>query len=108
MSMQFTYKPVDLDHEQVKSLKGPTILEFGTQWCGFCQAAQPKLETALAQHGDIRHIKVEDGRGRRLGRAFRVKLWPTLVFLEDGEEVARVVRPGSTDSIKDALQRIAA
>ena len=37
-----------------------------------------------------------EDRGRQrqpLGRSFRVKLWPTLVFLRDGEEVARLVRP---------------
>jgi thioredoxin 1 len=37
----------------------------------------------------VRHVKVEDGSGRRLGRSFGVKLWPTLVFLRDGREVAR-------------------
>jgi thioredoxin 1 len=36
---------------------------------------------------------VEDGRGRPLGRAYRVKLWPTLVLLCDGQEIARAVRP---------------
>ena len=28
-----------------------------------------------------------------MGRAFGVKLWPTVVLLRDGQEVARVVRP---------------
>ena len=37
--------------------------------------------------------RVEDGRGRPLGRAYRVKLWPTLVLLRDGQEIARAVRP---------------
>ncbi|MCA1715096.1 MAG: thioredoxin family protein, partial [Gammaproteobacteria bacterium] len=44
--------------------------------------------------------------GRPLGRSFRVKLWPTLVFLRDGVELARVVRPASVDAITQALARI--
>jgi thioredoxin 1 len=36
-----------------------------------------------------------------------VKLWPTLVFLADGTEVARLVRPGDAKAIEDALERIA-
>jgi thioredoxin 1 len=52
----------------------------------------------------VRHLKVEDGRGRPLGRAFGVRLWPTLVLLRDGEELARVVRPAGAD----ALQRLLA
>ena len=54
------------------------------------------------------HIKVEDGSGRPLGRAFRVKLWPTLIFLRDGQEVARLVRPQSAGAIRDALSQAAA
>ena len=33
------------------------------------------------------------GRAGVLGRSFRVQLWPTLILLKDGQEVARGVRP---------------
>ena len=78
---------------EVDALPGLTLLEFGTSWCGHCRAAQPALAEALELHALLRHIKVEDGPGHALGRSFRVKLWPTLVLLRDGQEVARVVRP---------------
>jgi len=55
----------------------------------------------------VRHIKVEDASGKRLGRAFGVKLWPTLVFLNDGQETARLVRPAGAGEIGEALQRLA-
>jgi thioredoxin 1 len=35
-----------------------------------------------------------------------VKLWPTLVFLRDGKEVARLVRPQDVAAISTALDRI--
>ena len=54
----------------------------------------------------MHHLKIEDGRGKPLGRSFRVKLWPTLVFLRDGEEVARLVRPTMRGEIADALDAI--
>ncbi|WP_232219844.1 thioredoxin family protein [Pseudogulbenkiania sp. MAI-1] len=91
---------------EIDALAGPVLLEFGAPWCGHCQAAQPLLATALAAHPGVRHIKIEDGRGRRLGRSFGVKLWPTLVFLRDGQEVARLVRPDDAESIGRALARI--
>lgn len=69
------------------------MLEFGTDWCGHCQAAQPIIAASLQAHPGICHLRIEDGKGRPLGRAFRVKLWPTLIFLRDGAEIARVVRP---------------
>ena len=82
------------------------MIEFGAPWCGHCIAAQPPLEAALARHPDVRHLKIEDGRGRPLGRSFRIKLWPTLVLLRDGEELARVVRPMQTEDIQQLLARI--
>jgi thioredoxin 1 len=82
------------------------LLEFGTPWCGFCRAAQPLVAAALAAHPQVRHLKVEDGPGRPLGRSFGVKLWPTLVFLAGGSEVARLVRPRSADPIAGALASI--
>lgn len=78
---------------EVDALPGLTLLEFGTSWCSHCRAAQPALAQALAAHSPLRHLKVEDGPGQALGRSFRVKLWPTLVLLRDGQEVGRVVRP---------------
>jgi len=91
--------------ESIAALPGTVVLEFGTAWCGHCIAAQPDIEAVLSNQSDVRHIKVEDGRGRPLGRAFNVKLWPTLVVLRDGVERARVVRPTGTDALQDALSQ---
>ncbi len=92
----------------IDALSGAAVLEFGTNWCGHCQAAQPLVVAAFAEHPQVRHLKVEDGPGRPLGRSFRVKLWPTLVFMRDGHEVARLVRPGDRAAISEALAQIAA
>jgi thioredoxin 1 len=92
---------------EVDALAGATLLEFGTPWCGHCRAAQPLIAAALTDAAGVRHLKVEDGSGRPLGRSFRVKLWPTLVFLKDGQEVARLVRPPSVDAVRQALGQIA-
>ena len=92
--------------DDVDRLRGATVVEFGTPWCGHCQRAQPLIEQALKDRADIAHVKVEDGPGQRLGRSFGVKLWPTLVFLKDGQEVARVVRPQDLQAVQDALQAV--
>ena len=92
--------------QEIEQLAEPTLLEFGTPWCGHCQAAQPLIEEALRAHPALAHIKVEDGKGRPLGRSFGVKLWPTLVVLRGGVEVARVVRPTSQQEVDEALAKL--
>ena len=90
----------------VDAWRGPAVLEFGTPWCGYCRAAQPLIAQALAGRPALRHVRVEDGSGRPLGRSFGVKLWPTLVFLRDGVEVERLVRPRDAAAIAAAVERI--
>ena len=88
---------------EIDALEGATVVEFGANWCGICAAAKADIDAALEPTG-LRRIKAEDASGRPLGRSFRVKLWPTLVLLRDGEEVGRVVRPTSREQIERALE----
>ncbi|MFM1988816.1 MAG: hypothetical protein RJA99_1773 [Pseudomonadota bacterium] len=94
------------DRDEIEALRGPVLLDFGTDWCGHCAAARPLTDAAITAHPAVRHLRIEDGPGRRLGRTFGVKLWPTLVFLRDGTEVARLVRPREGAAIGGALARI--
>jgi thioredoxin 1 len=88
---------------EVDALAGATVLEFGADWCGYCQGAQRHIAESLRRAPSLRHLKIEDGPGRPLGRSFKVKLWPTLIFLRDGVEVARVVRPTEASAIDEGL-----
>jgi thioredoxin 1 len=106
VAMIDAYATPEPKRTEVDRLAGPTVLEFGSPWCGYCRAAQPLLASAFAGHPDVRHIKIADGRGHPLGRSFNIKLWPTLVFLHDGKETARLVRPSEAGSIAAALAEI--
>lgn len=101
--MSQPYAVVQPERAAIDAMAGVTALEFGADWCGHCRAAAPLIASALALSPVAQHIKVEDGSGRKLGRSFRVKLWPTLVVLKDGNEVARVVRPASEEEVRQAL-----
>lgn len=103
--MSTTQEALPPSRSEVDAWKGTSVIEFGTGWCGHCRAAQPAIAAALAGHAGIRHLKVEDGSGRALGRSFGVKLWPTLVFLKDGQEIATLVRPRGQAEIEAALRK---
>ena len=86
--------------QEIDASREPLVLEFGASWCGYCQAAQRDIATVLKAHPAVRHLKVEDGKGKPLGRSFHVKLWPTLIYIEDGVEKGRVVRPVNAAAIE--------
>jgi len=106
MALTTDYAQTEPKREEVDALPGATLIEFGSPWCGWCRRAQPLIAEALATHPHVRHIKVADASGRRLGRSFGVKLWPTLVFLREGKELAKLVRPDESAQIKEALAQI--
>ena len=106
MSYISQYTPETLSRDELDQTQGPMVVEFGTNWCGICRGAQADIKAALDGHPSVAHLKVEDGKGRRLGRTFGVKLWPTLVFLRDGQEIARVVRPQGRQVIDEQLEKV--
>lgn len=88
--------------DDITALKGDAFLEFGAPWCGHCKAAALAIEQSLSSL-QVAHIKVYDGKGLALGRAFKVRRWPTLILLKDGIEQGRVVRPTGTADMSDLL-----
>jgi thioredoxin 1 len=93
--------------DEVDNLTGPVVLEFGASWCPHCQAIQPQMAALLQQYPQMRHIKTEDGKGKPLGRSFAVKLWPTLVFMNNGDVLSQIVRP-EAELIEDEFAKLAA
>jgi len=104
--MDNAYADAEPSRAEVDSLPGLTLLEFGSPTCGHCRRAQPLIAAALAAHPRVRHLKIADASGQRLGRSYGVKLWPTLVMLNGGREVARLVRPVEAGEIGKALEKI--
>ncbi|MBL0124284.1 MAG: thioredoxin family protein [Betaproteobacteria bacterium] len=104
--MNENYADVEPGRAEIDARKDPVMIEFGSPWCGHCRAAQALIAVALEKHPGVHHIKIADGPGRPLGRSFKVKLWPTLIFLHDGMEKSRLVRPVDSDMIAEELEAI--
>lgn len=110
ISFKPDYEEEAFTFEQISELQGDTVLEFGAPWCGHCQAASSAIkevltEHSLTTHSELSHLKIYDGKGKPLGRAFKVKLWPTLIILHNGNEVARLVRPVYADEIRQLISK---
>lgn len=105
IASNFDYSEETLTLEQVSELSGDILLEFGAPWCGHCQAASSAINEVVNEYAELRHIKIYDGKGKRLGRGFKVKFWPTLILLHDGQEVGRLVRPLRADEVRQLMSK---
>jgi thioredoxin 1 len=106
MSYSRSYASQEPSRADIDAGTGWQLVEFGAPWCPHCSAAQLALKDWLDEH-EMPHLKIEDGKGRPAGRSFKVTLWPTVILLRDGQEVARVVRPrgdGDLAVLGQALQ----
>ena len=124
-------QPYSSEHptrEAVAAMQGNVVIEFGVDGCPHCQraagpvsevlaaalaearavasAGAPKGAGVAAAAATLQYLRLEDERTRPLGRTFKVKLWPTLLFLQDGVEVARVVRPTTADEVVMGLEQL--
>ena len=95
-----------ITRQSLAAMHGPVVVEFGAAWCGICRGFAPQMQQALEKFPTVRHIKVEDGKGKPLGRFFGVTVWPTFIFLRDGQMQQQLVRPSRPD-VERALERIA-
>jgi thioredoxin 1 len=59
----------------------------------------------MLESPNLAHIKVFDGKRKRLGRQFSVTLWPTLILLHDGKEVGRVVRFTTANEVRELMSQ---
>jgi thioredoxin 1 len=104
MPFAAVYREEEPTREEINESAGPLLLEFGANWCGHCTALTPTIEQVLSERPEVRHVRVADGRGKPLGRSFRVKLWPTLVLVQDGQVIEQLVRP-TPEEVRAAFEQ---
>ncbi|MCH2558352.1 MAG: thioredoxin family protein [Alcanivorax sp.] len=92
--------------DEIQGIVEPTVLEFGSPDCPYCQKTEPMVKAAFQDFPGISHVKLADHQDKMLGRAFNVDEWPTLIFIQEGREVSRLVRPENEDAIRDRMEDI--
>ncbi len=70
----------------------PVLVDFWAPWCGPCRMVGPALERLASRHArELKLVKVNVDEAPALAARYGARSIPTLVLLERGREVERVV-----------------
>jgi len=88
----------DVDYEQYDDLviqasnDSPILVDLWAEWCSPCLVIAPVLKKLIAEYdGELRLAKVEvdEGENMKLAGHYKVRGFPTVLLISNGEEVAR-------------------
>lgn len=71
--------------------RGKVLVDFYADWCGPCRALAPVIEEIAEERDDVTVGKINVDNEQELASRFGVFSIPTLVVLEGGKEVRRLV-----------------
>lgn len=80
------------DSVLVASAETPVLVDLWAEWCSPCRVIAPLLKSLVAEYeGQIKLAKVEvdEGENMKLAGRYKVRGFPTILLIIDGEEVAR-------------------
>ena len=87
---------VDLEDydEQVlaESYKIPVMIDLWAEWCSPCLVIAPLLKKLIEEYdGEIKlaKIEVDEGENMKLAGRYKVRGFPTIIFIKDGKEMDR-------------------
>ena len=78
--------------------EGVVLVDVWGPQCGPCLALMPDVERLALARSDLRVIKLDSSKARRLCIELRVMGLPAFLLFQDGREVARLAAPDLTAS----------
>lgn len=103
-----TFKFTDSNF-QVEALEAnvPVLVDFYADWCGPCKMMGPVIdELAKDNEGTFKIGKINTDENPNTAKEYKVMTIPTMVIIQDGKEVDRIVGVVPKKDLQDKLDKI--
>ena len=88
----------NFETEVIKSEK-KVLIDFYADWCGPCQKLSPIVDKFAEEHSEIKVVRIDIDAQEELADRYNIRSIPTLVVIENGEEINRVIGLVSEEKI---------
>ena len=96
------------DWQGVETSTKPVFLDFWADWCGPCKMLGPTFDRLAEKYGEqVTFAKVNVDELPDIANKFAVRSIPTLVLLQNGNVVERLVGLRSEQELAQVLSRYA-
>ena len=96
------------DWQGIETSAKPVFLDFWANWCGPCKMMMPTFEKLAEKYGDqITFAKVNVDELPDIANQFSVRSIPTLLLLQGGAVIEKVVGLRSEQELDQVLSRFA-
>lgn len=105
--MAHTMLTFDNYKKEVTDSKIPVIIDFYADWCGPCRLMAPVFEELSGEYGGkLRFLKLDTESETMLAQQFEVMSIPTLIIMNKGKEVDRIMGFMPKDALKKTIDSI--
>ena len=96
------------DWQGLETSTKPVFLDFWADWCGPCKMLGPTFERLADKFGEqVTFAKVNVDENPDIANKFAIRSIPTLVLLQDGNVVEKIVGLRSEQELTQVLSRFA-
>lgn len=86
----------------------PIMVDLWAEWCPPCLVITPILKEVIDEYqGEIKlaKIEVDDGENMKIAGQFQVRGFPTILLIQNGQEVARFSGAKSKNYVMDFIEQ---
>lgn len=92
--------------EEIKSIRGPILVDFWANWCAPCKTISPWLDDLADEFAGRAHVaKVDVDENGDLVNRFGIMSVPTLVVFKDGKIVDQTIGAAPKDRIRTLIAK---
>jgi len=83
-----------------------TVYKFGATWCGPCKVLDTKFYKVSQEFPEVTVIALDVEQDAKLAKQHKIRSVPTVIFLDEGKEVERLVGAVLTGPLRKAFKTL--